>query len=66
MPFEIKKKICDGKGNVTWGVVLMEHPFVCNANDPFSEPFTMREGRKNERMGTGRVDIIYTPNRSSK
>ena len=28
---------------MTWGVVMMEHPFVCNvrshANDPSSEPF---------------------------
>ena len=28
---------------MTWGVVMMEHPFVCNvwsqANYPFSEPF---------------------------
>ena len=28
---------------MTWGVVMMEHPFVCNvwfhANDPFFEPF---------------------------
>ena len=28
---------------MTWGVVMMEHPFACNvwshANDPFSEPF---------------------------
>ena len=28
---------------MTWGVVMMEHPFVCNvwshANEPFSEPF---------------------------
>ena len=31
------------KTSVTWGIVMMEHPFVCNvwshANDPFSEPF---------------------------
>ena len=32
-----------GEGNVTWGVIMMEYPFVCNlwshANKPFSEPF---------------------------
>ena len=32
----------DGEGSMTWDVVMMQHPFVCNvwshANDRFSEP----------------------------
>ena len=39
----IGEKFCDKEGSVTWGVVMMEHPFFCNvwchANDPFSESF---------------------------
>ena len=42
MSFEVKK-FGNGEGNVTKGVVMMNHPFVCNvwshANDPFSVPF---------------------------
>ena len=38
----LSQKFCDGEGSVTRGVVMMEHPFVCNvwshASDLFSEP----------------------------
>jgi hypothetical protein len=37
------QKVCYREGSVTWGIVMMEHPFVCNVsshgNYPFSEPF---------------------------
>ena len=40
MPF---KAFCDRENSVAWGLVMMEHPFVCNVwshgNDPFSGPF---------------------------
>ena len=29
MPSEVNK-FYDGEGSVTWGVVMMEYPFVCN------------------------------------
>ena len=38
----LMSKILDWEGSVTWGIVMMEHPFVYNvwshANDTFSEP----------------------------
>ena len=37
------QNFCDEEDNVTWGIVMMEHPFVyyvwSHANVPFSEPF---------------------------
>ena len=39
--FEVKNSMMERA--MTWGVVMMEHPLVCNvwyhANHPFSEPF---------------------------
>ena len=39
MAFEVKNSVTES--NMTWDVVMMEHPFFCNvwshANDPFSE-----------------------------
>ena len=41
MPFEVKHSVTETA--VTWSVVMMEHPFVCNVwshtNYSFSEPF---------------------------
>ena len=45
------QSLCDGKGSVTWGDVMMDHPFFCNVwshpDEPFSDPFKDVSIKKN-------------------
>ena len=54
------QKSCDGGGSVTWGFVMMEHPFVFNvisqANDPFFWAFQGRLYKKHPKECNGHTE----------